>query len=87
MGARIGATPITRVISEKTRAASCTGKTSRTIARAMTMAAQPPMAWRKRNATRAQMFGARAQPAEASVKRAMPTSIGFLRPMRSEIGP
>ena len=65
-GARIGARPVTRMRSEKNRAASRSSKRSRTTARAITMPAHPPSAWAKRQATRASMERAEAQPAEAS---------------------
>ena len=66
-GARIGASPVTSMRSEKKRADSRSSKRSRTTARAITMPAHPPRAWANRQPTRASMERAEAQPAEASM--------------------
>ena len=76
----MGASPITSMRSEKTRADSRSSKRSRTTARAMTMPAQPPMDWRKRHAMSPSMERARAQAAPASTKRVTPKQRGRLRP-------
>ena len=57
------------------------------MARAMTMPAQPPRPWPKRSQARVPMSLVMAQPIEARVKIASPSSSGGLRPSRSASGP
>lgn len=75
------------IISDSVRAVSAGPKRSRTIARATTAPAQPPMAWTKRAAISAPMSLARAQTTEAATKIRMPAMIGGRRPNRSDAGP
>jgi len=49
MGARMGATPMTSMSDERTRACFFGPNTSRTTARAITTPAHPPSAWRPRH--------------------------------------
>ena len=67
MGARMGARPLTSIVSAKKRAASDPAKWSRTTARAMTMPAAPPMPWSTRSAMRPQTDGATAHSRDATV--------------------
>ncbi len=66
-GAVIGARPITSIRNEYIRAELCASKQSRTTERAITMPAQPPSAWAKRNTIRLSIEGASAQAPEAIV--------------------
>ena len=67
VGARIGATPITSISRDISRAASWPVARSRTIARGMTMLADPPSAATKRQTASQPRSGASAQPTEAAV--------------------
>ena len=65
-GATIGATPITSISSESTRAASRCSNRSRTMARATTWPAHPPRAWANRATASRPIDGARAQATDAA---------------------
>ena len=60
---------------------------SRTIAREITMPADPPIAARARKTASQPSAGARAQPIVARVNSALPAIIGRLRPNRSDSVP
>ena len=66
VGARIGAAPITRISFDISRAAACPSARSRTIARGITIPAEPPMAPMNRNTDSTVMSVASAQPALAA---------------------
>src|SRR5207237_10805545 len=55
-GARIGATPMTSIMSDSTRADWMASKRSRITARMTTMPAEPPSAWAKRSSTKLSML-------------------------------
>ena len=79
-GARIGAAPITSIMSESTRADWISSKRSRITARISTMPDAPPSACAKRSRTKCSMVPASTQVAEASVNTASPPRSGSLRP-------
>ena len=86
-GARIGATPMTSIMSDSTRADCRASNRSRITARITTMPAEPPSAWAKRSSAKLSMLWASAQPADASANRPSPARSGRLRPKRSVSGP
>ncbi len=86
-GARIGATPMTSIMSDSTRADCRASNRSRITARITTMPAEPPSAWAKRSSAKLSMLWASAQPADASANRPSPARSGRLRPKRSVRGP
>jgi hypothetical protein len=65
-GARIGATPLTRISRLIIRAAAWPSERSRTTARGMTMLAEPPIAATNRITESVSRSGANAQPTLAS---------------------
>lgn len=64
IGARIGARPLTSISIEKNLVIAMPEKSSRTVARAITMPAAAPMAWTTRAAMSNSAVGANAQSAE-----------------------
>jgi hypothetical protein len=57
------------------------------MARAMTILAQPPMAWNTRAAISTEMLGAAAHARLATMNRTRPASSGPRRPSASDKGP
>lgn len=87
VGARIGAAPITSINRDISRAAACPSARSRTIARGITMLADPPNAATNRITDKVQKSGANAHPALASVYTSVPNTSGVRRPYRSASAP
>jgi hypothetical protein len=87
VGANSGATPMTSMRREITRAAGPPVSRSRMTAIAVMPAAALPTPWTKRSAMSMPIVGASMHSSDATTCRAMPTSAGRRRPKRSDIGP
>jgi hypothetical protein len=86
-GARIGARVTTSISRDISRMVAGPSETSRTMARAITIPAQPPRPWTKRQVVSQPISAVSAQPMEPVMKMARPTSSGGRRPKRSASGP
>jgi hypothetical protein len=87
MGARMGETPRTRIISANSRAASSPDRRSRTTARAITIPAQAPIPCTNRATTSTSTDPANAAQTDPATNSANPASSGRRRPWRSDSGP